>query len=200
MSGVEIVLLCEDQQTNSFVRNFLKHRNFKSHDITTLPLPASRGAGEKWVRERYPKQLKAIRDRRNKLRNIRNKKYVYLIVVIDADTHTLDYRHQQLKQECEKNHNHIPPRNSSDTNVLHIIPRRNIETWLAYLKNDKNENVDESKDYKKIKCLRDCQKKDLKEYAENLYDMCHVHQQLRKPAPASLREACGEYRRLRRRN
>ena len=108
MSGVEIVLLCEDQQTNSFVRNFLKHRNLKGHDITTLPLPASHGAGEKWVRERYPKQLKAIRDRRKKSKNIRNKKYVYLIVVIDADTHTLDYRHQQLKQECEENH--IPPR------------------------------------------------------------------------------------------
>lgn len=191
MSGVKIVLLCEDQQTNSFVRNFLKHRNFKDRDITTCPLPRSNGgAGEQSVRKQYPGQLQAIRSRRN----------AYLIVVIDADTHTLDYRHQQLKQECEKNHNHIPPRNSSDTNVLYIIPRRNIETWLAYLKNDKNENVDESKNYKKIKCLRDCQKKDLKEYAESLYDMCHVHQQLRKPAPASLREACGEYRRLRRRN
>lgn len=54
MSGVKIVLLCEDQRTNSFVRNFLKHRNFKKgRDITTLV--ASSGSGEQWVRKQYPK-------------------------------------------------------------------------------------------------------------------------------------------------
>ncbi len=140
MSGVKIVLLCEDTQTESFVRNFLKHRNFKRRDINTCPLPEGSGAGEQWVRKQYPEELKLIRRRKN----------AYLIVVIDADTHTLDYRYQQLKQECKNNG--IPPRSSSDTNVLHIIPRRHIETWLAYLKND--ENVNESKDYKKDKVFK----------------------------------------------
>lgn len=180
MSGVKIILLCEDQQTDSFVRNFLKHRNFKYRDITTCPLPRSNGgAGEQSVRKQYSRQLKAIR----------NKKNAYLIVVIDADIHTLDYRHQQLKQECEENR--IPPRNSSDINVLHIIPRRNIETWLKYLKNENN--IDESVQYPKLKRPGDC-----KEHAENLYNMCHVQQQLREPAPPSLREACNEYRKLQR--
>lgn len=195
MSGVEIVLLCEDQQTNSFVRNFLKHWNVKGRNITTLRLPASRGAGEKWVREQYPKELKAIRairDRRKKSRNIRNRKNAYLIVVIDADIHTLDYRHQQLKQECEENH--ILPRNSSDINVLHIIPRRNIETWLKYLENENNENVDESIKYPKLKRPRDCKK-----HAKNLYNMyCNrqKQKQLCEFAPDSLRKACNEYRKL----
>lgn len=145
MSGVQIVLLCEDKQTESFVRNFLKHRNFKGRDIETRPLPRSNGgAGEQSVRKQYPGQLKAIRNRKN----------AYLIVVIDADIHTLDYRHQQLKQECEENH--ILPRNSSDINVLHIIPRRNIETWLKYLENENNENVNESIKYPKLKRPRDC--------------------------------------------
>lgn len=178
MSGVKIILFCEDQQTNSFVRNFLKHRNFKKgRDITTLL--ASSGSGEQWVRKQYPKQLNAIRNRKN----------AYLIVVIDADIHTLDYRHQQLKQECEENH--ISPRNSSDINVLHIIPRRNIETWLKYLENENN--IDESVQYPKLKRPGDC-----KEHAENLYNMCHVQQQLREPAPPSLREACNEYHKLQR--
>ena len=51
MSGVKIVLLCEDKQTDSFVCNFLKHRNFEGRDITTLSLPASSGSGEQWVRK-----------------------------------------------------------------------------------------------------------------------------------------------------
>ena len=88
MSGAKIILLCEDKQTDSFVRRFLKRRNFKSRDIKTLPLPDSRGAGEQWVRKRYPEELKAIRSKRN----------AYLIVVIDADTKSIDYRHEQLRK------------------------------------------------------------------------------------------------------
>jgi len=45
MRDVEIILLWEDRRTNSFVRHFLKHRNFKGRDIKTLPLPHSSGAG-----------------------------------------------------------------------------------------------------------------------------------------------------------
>ncbi len=184
MSGVKIVLLCEDTQTESFVRNFLKHRKFQGRDINTCPLPEGSGAGEQWVRKQYPEELKLIRRREN----------AYLIVVIDADTGTIDDRHRELEIACREKD--ISPRDHErDSNVLHIIPRRNIETWLAYLKND--ENVDESKDYQS---LRDCPKEDLKEYTKSLYDMCHVQQRLREPAPASLREACSEYRRLRRRN
>ena len=177
MSGVKIVLLCEDKQTDSFVRRFLKHRNFKYRDITTVSLAAGSGSGEQQVRKRYPKELKAIRQRQQ----------AYLIVVIDADTHTVDDRHTELKQACEKKG--ILPRNSRDVNVLHIIPRRNIETWFAYLE---NENVNESEIYPKLKRERNC-----KEHAERLHHMCQT-QNLREPVPPSLREACNEYRRLRR--
>ncbi len=177
MSGVKIILLCEDKQTNSFVRNFLKHRNFKGRDITTLPLPARSGSGEQWVRKQYPKQLEAIRNRRN----------AYLIVVIDADTGTLDNRHKELAKACREQD--IPPRDhKEDPNVLHIIPRRNIETWLAYLDNN---NVDESTVYPKLNKESDC-----KIHAENLYNMCHRTQRLREPAPPSLQKACIEYRKL----
>jgi len=64
MSGVKIVLLCEDKQTDSFVRNFLKHRNFTTRDIRTLLPKLGSGSGEKWVRKRYPEELKAIRNRK----------------------------------------------------------------------------------------------------------------------------------------
>lgn len=179
MSGVSIVLLCEDKKTETFVRTFLRHRNFKRHDIETLPLPGSDGgAGEQWVREKYPEQLKAIRQQPN----------AYLIVVIDADDGTIDKRHRDLEEACEAES--ISPRNNRDKNVLHIIPRRNIETWLAYLD---GENVNETTDYK-TKCRNLCPK----ECAHHLYDMCHVDQRLRKPVPDSLLRTCEEYRKLQR--
>ena len=79
MSGVRIVLLCEDSQTDAFVRRFLKRRNFAGRDIETLPLPSGRQSGEQWVRERYPDELKAIRGKQN----------AYLIVVTDADADSI---------------------------------------------------------------------------------------------------------------
>ena len=60
MSGVGITLLCEDLQTDVFVRRFLKHRNFRGRDIRTLPLPGGRQSGEQWVRERYPTALQRL--------------------------------------------------------------------------------------------------------------------------------------------
>ena len=54
MSGVKIILLCEDKQTDSFVRHFLKHRNFKGRDIKTLSLPHSSGGGGTMDRKTVP--------------------------------------------------------------------------------------------------------------------------------------------------
>ena len=208
MSGVEVVVLCEDLQTVRFVRRFLKLRMFRPHQIhirlpkldelrrrprfrnhrihTRLPevsmgdveRPLMGGAGEQWVRTQYPNELKEIRDKKN----------VYLIVVIDADDGTIDKRHKDLEKACKARN--ILPRNNSDRNVLHIIPRRNIETWLAYLD---GKNIDETTDYK-----QNCKKLCPENCARHLYDMCYVRQRLRKPVPDSLLRAREEYRKLQR--
>lgn len=172
MSGAKIVLLCEDSQTNSFVRRFLKRRNFSNRDIQTLPLSADQGSGEQRVRAQYPNQLKAIRAKRD----------AYLIVVIDADTHTTSQRRDQLDDACRQQN--VPARTDKDSVVL-VIPRRNIETWFAYLSGSE---VDEETRYPKLKRERDCA-----EPARELYEMCHRNQYLRKPAPPSLVETCKEY-------
>ena len=78
--SVRIVLLCEDAATDRFVRRFLSKRNFNRRDIQTLPFTS--GSAEYWVRKRYPNELKAIRSWQN----------AFLIVVIDADTHTTQAR------------------------------------------------------------------------------------------------------------
>ena len=177
MSGASIILLCEDKLTDSFVRRFLKHRNFSGRDIRTLPLPAGSQSGEQWVREQYPEELKAIRQKHD----------AYLIVVTDADSGSTEDRREKLKSEC--NLQKIQPRNDDDR-VLQIIPRRNIETWLAYL--DGSE-VNECKLYSKFNY-----ESNYKEHAKQLYYMCHKEQKLREPTPPSLLEACEEYRKLQR--
>ena len=178
MSGVRIVLLCEDSQTDAFVRRFLKRRNFGGRDIETLPLPSGRQSGEQWVRERYPDELRAIRGRQN----------AHLIVVTDADTHTTETRRTQLDAKCDEKQ--IPQRDDGDP-VLVIVPRRNIETWLEYL--GTGNAVDENTTYGKLDRERDCATQ-----ANTLFRMCHREQRLPEDAPPSLRESCEEYRKLRR--
>lgn len=176
--SVRLVLLCEDSQTNSFVRRFLSHRNFRTRDILTLPLPRGGGSGEQWVRSRYPQELSTIRGRLD----------AYLIVVIDADVHEVDFRKRQLDQECDQR---SIPRRTQDDRVIVVVPKRNIETWFAYLQGD--EEVDEGKSYPRLGRPRDCHP-----MADRLFRICHEQQRLPESAPPSLAEACEEYRKLRR--
>lgn len=179
MSGVHIVLLCEDSQTDSFVRRFLKHRNLRARDITTAPLPSGTQSGEQWVRQRFPEALQAIRQRRG----------AYLIVVADADALSTAERRQRLDAECERSK--IPPRGNEDpVLVLVLVPRRNIETWLAYLA---GAEVDETARYPRLPRERCCET-----HSKELFRMCNKAQKLDEPAPPSLREACEEYRRFQR--
>ncbi len=136
MSGVRITLLCEDSQTDAFVRRFLRRRNFGARDVRTLPLPKGRQSGEQWVRQRYPAELRAIRGRQG----------AYLIVVTDADDRSTNERRAQLGAACAEQG--VPVRTGEDP-VLLIVPRRNIETWLAYL--DAGEPVDEEVKYPRLK-------------------------------------------------
>lgn len=175
MKGVRIILLCEDKQTDSFVRRFLKHRKFTHRDINTLPLPHGGQSGEQWVRQRYPTELKAIRERQRD----------YLSIVTDADNRTAEDRRQQLEAECQRKG--VPPRTAEDR-VIIVVPRRNIETWFAYLDGS---DVDEQRTYPKLARESDCNR-----HARALYGMCHVAQRLRDPVPPALVEACGEYRKL----
>ena len=121
--------------------------------------------------------MKAVRARQN----------AYLIVVIDADAQTTEVRRAQLDAACDEKQ--IPRRGDRDP-VLLIVPRRNIETWLAYLG---GKEVDEDKAYPRLRRKRDCDV-----LAAELYRMCHEAQRLDDDAPPSLREACDEYRRLQR--
>jgi hypothetical protein len=176
MKSTEIIILCEDQTHNTFVRAFLKRRNFNPRQMRTLPIPGrSGGSGEASVRRRFPNELKAIRSRCNAM----------LIVLVDADTCEVAERKRQFMQECEQCE--VPWREEKDHVVL-IVPKRNIESWLVYL--DGGESNEESSEWKR--------KRDelAKPGAKALDEMCYVAQRLRKPAPPSLEESCCEWKKF----
>ena len=175
--SARVILLCEDLQTDVFVRRFLARRNIKGRDIVTCPLPDGGQSGEQWVRTRFPEELKRIRRRQRAL----------LVVVIDADVGSIGDRHTQLDQQCREAG--IETRKSSDS-VIVALPRRNIETWFEYLRGNP---VNESIDYPRLPRESDC-----KPLADRLHGMCHERQRLDEPAPPSLRAVCDEYGKLRR--
>jgi hypothetical protein len=178
--SASIILLCEDRRTNTFLRGFLRRR-FKNHDIETLPLPTegSGGSGEQSVRQRFPKELQAIRSREGAV----------LVVVTDEDSDASSSRRTSLDRECKKVG--IAPKRSNDP-VIVAVPRRNIESWLWHLKS--GDAIDGSKDYKQQ--LGKLNKSDIRALADVLFRMCQHTQRLLPTAPLSLTEACHEYSNL----
>ena len=146
------------------------------HLVDDGRFPMVRQSGEQWVRTRFPEELKRIRRRQRAL----------LVVVIDADVGSTGDRHTQLEQQCREAG--VERRKPEDP-VIVAVPRRNIETWFAYLR---GQSVDETIEYPRLRREGDC-----KLFADRLHGMCHEQQRLDEPAPPSLREVCDEYGKLR---
>lgn len=170
-----VVILCEDRQQEVFARHFLQKRGF-SGPFRVEVCPKGEQSGEQYVRERYPNEVKAYRSKRNHLS-------IYLVVLIDADNKTVDERLQQLDSALEDD---SQPRRQEDENIAVFVPKRNIETWIHYLK---GETVDEETAYPKLPKESDC-----KPSVENLLTQCPHG--LDEDAPPSLHTACGELQRI----
>ena len=176
---VQIVLLCEDRQHEVFARRFLKKAGWSMRELRVEKAPQGRGAGEQYVRHRFPTELADFRRRA-----VRSKA---LLVLLDGDKRGIQGRRDDLDGACELRG--IPARRDDDQAVV-LIPTRSIETWFAYLDGD---TVDEKDTvYRRLSKPSDCQR-----HVDALTDMCQ-RQQLRNPAPPSLIAACKEYVRLRR--
>jgi hypothetical protein len=174
---VQIVILCEDRQQEVFARYFLKKRGFTGRFRANICPPGSQ-AGEQYVRTHYPEEVKAYRQKRNQVS-------IGLVVLIDADTGTLEARLNQLASVLDEDElNNREPNEA----IAIFVPKRNIETWIHYLQ---GETVNEEDAYAKFeKNEAAC-----KTAVENLADRCYS-QSLPEDAPRSLQAACGELQRL----
>lgn len=172
-----ITVLCEDLQQATFVRRFLMRRGWTRHDLREEIHTPGQGAGEQAVRKRFPRELRAYRSKCNHLHNA-------LILVVDADTRTPKVRADQLDQACREAG--IEPR-QKDERVLFAIPKRNIETWLAYLR---GETVNERDAYRKYISQSDCHPN-----VNRLDRMCQDGR-LEGSPPPSLEQCCSDFRRF----
>ena len=169
----QLGLVCEDRQHEVFIRSFLRLTGWETRKLRVEMNPKGRGSGEQWVRQTYAQEVKRLRASSHVAQG--------LIVAIDQDKPGLD-RDEQLQEElrCAD-----LGRRGKDERIAHIIPARNIETWLAYLEGS---DVDETTTYPKLAKERDCKK-----LIRVLKRMCDANM-LRQPAPPSLERACDEYR------
>jgi len=172
---VQLVLLCEDSQHETFARRFLGKAGWSTRRLRIERVPPPRGSGAAFVRDRFPEELSAYRANRHRVAQ-------GLIVLLDGDSRGVDARLKELESACRTQG--IDPR-TDDDKVAIFIPTWRIETWLAYLG---GADVDEtSKDYPKLDRPRDCQQQ-----VNALWEM-YQRRALRQPAPPSLEAACAEY-------
>lgn len=173
----QVFILCEDTVHYHFARKFFELLGFNSRKITGKYNPRGRniGSGAEYVKENYEKEIKAFHSK-NYLDYI-------LVVIIDDDTKdNVRYLYQK----------YVPSLNET---ILIFSPVRNIESWFCYIEtgNFHVENEDEQgkiTDYKS-------QYKSSKptEFAKKLKNEICING-LPENAPASLRCACNELKRL----
>lgn len=167
----DVVILCEDQDHETFIRRFLQQKGWDSRRMRVVPFGT--GAADKHVADSLPEELQALRNRHAK---------TILVVMIDGDRYGVDERLRWLEHACRQAG--VLWRSDRER-VAIFVPTWNLETWFHYLGG--NSVTEGKKDYPRLNKPSDCQ-----ELVETLCTMCDA-QNLRKPAPPSLERACEEY-------
>lgn len=132
----EVILLVEDSRHQQFIYRYLLKAGLRRHAMRVEKSPSGEGSAESWVRERFAIEVKAYRSRHAETK---------LIVLLDADTETVQKRIHQLDLALEQAE---VPAIQDKEKIARLIPKRNIETWILCL-NDVS--VDETADYKRTR-------------------------------------------------
>jgi hypothetical protein len=180
---IQVIILCEDRQQEVFARHFLKKKSgFEHGEIRVLPYPNGKGCGEQYVGENYPEQVKLYRSQSTY-------RSACLIVLIDADLkYSVKQRLDSLDSALEENEKYPQHKRQPQEKIAIFVPKRNIETWIYYLR---GETVNEETEYPKLAKAGDC-----KNDVDILLDWCKSNAGLPEDAPASLQAACGELQRI----
>lgn len=131
----QVILLVEDRRQQQLISRYLRRLGLW-HATRAVPVPAGRGSGAQWVLKQFPIEVARYRSRANRAAT-------KLVVFIDADTHTVHARLRQLEQALKEAD---VPRIEEADQIVRLIPKRNIETWILCLN---LERVDEETDYKR---------------------------------------------------
>ena len=99
-----VIVLAEDVAQQAFARRCLYAAGFRHHEVHCEPLPSGKGSGEHWVRKCYVAAVDACR--------LRSARATQLADALSSANR--------------------PARRSGEP-IAHLIPKRNIETWLLFL-------------------------------------------------------------------
>lgn len=146
IDGMQFFLLCEDRAQQNFVWHWLRAKNVPQRKIRKLPIPAGRkGAGDKFVLDRLPAEVKHLRGRHASSA---------LIVATDVDSLLVAQRQAQLDATLTEDGQ--ASRGPTERICL-LIPRRNIETWVHLLLDHLHPiPANETDDFKEFNTLDDC--------------------------------------------
>lgn len=127
-------VLCEDVQMRTFIQAVLADHDVDPRKIRFSNYPPGMGCGEAFVRRELPREIKIL--------HATNYARKVLIVCTDADVFKVDERIRQLENEVKSQG--VKWNRSAELVVL-WVPKREIETWIHFLK---GEQVDEKRSYR----------------------------------------------------
>lgn len=176
---VRLVLICEDLQQMYFVRRYLMLRyGYKRHELDERIAPKGSGSGEQFVRERYVKEVQAYR-RQLGYRPVGSA----IIAMVDADMNTVVERQRQFDQALLDEGQATRQKHEQ---IGVFVPRRNIETWIRYLRGETVVENDLVSYAKQTGSERSCLPQ-----VKHLVALCQTNA-LSADAPDSLHRACDE--------
>ncbi len=128
-----VIAIVEDDHHKMLVYRYLIRCGIREHEIRIERSPSGRGSAENWVRNQFMKETRIYRARHAQ---------TALIVMIDADTGTVQNRFAQLDRAlAEKGREAV----ADAERIARLVPRRNVEAWILCLN---GQSVDEQTDYK----------------------------------------------------
>jgi len=134
-SPSRVIALVEDEHHEMLIRRYLKQCGLNEHQMRMNRSPSGCGSAEGWVRKEFPKEIKAYRHRQASAQT-------GLIVMIDADAHSVQERLNQLDQALTESAQQPV---AGRERIARLVPKRNVETWILCL-ND-GPNLDENTNY-----------------------------------------------------
>jgi hypothetical protein len=132
----QVIVLLEDIRTGRFISGYLTKCGVNRRDIRLRLPQVGAGSAEHWVRRQVATEVSEYRRRQPRAGTA-------LIVVIDADTGSVQKRLRQIAQALEENR--IRTIDTNTEQIARLVPKRNIETWILCLNEQK---VNEETNYK----------------------------------------------------
>jgi hypothetical protein len=130
-----VIVIVEDEHHKMLIYRYLIESGLKEHAIRIQQSPSGRGSAESWVLKRFVAETSGYRSRQARA-------LTALIVMIDADTRTVQDRLSRLDQALTDSGQQAV---AHTERMARLIPRRNVETWILCLN---AQAVDEETDYK----------------------------------------------------